>query len=228
MEKWKERESDRYSHDKWYENIWYHHKFHIILGAILLAFIIVIFYSTRMNDPTDMYIFLVTDSPDVYTERTTTLTKALTPYAEDKNGDGKVVLFIENLYIGEEFDAANTYKNKEKIMTALRSGNSMFIIADSSGAEYLTSADVCADLTKILPEKYAQDIVMDGQLWDWAYSDFKVKNNNVLYDIFGDMHLYFGIRQFEGTIAELTASASKNYEMAKNLLIALASNTKAE
>ncbi len=227
MAQWKEREADRYPHDKWYENIWYHHKFHIIFGVMLIVFIAVLFFSTRMNDPTDMYILYITDSPEVYTEKTDTLKEVLTKYAEDKNGDGEVTLFIENLYIGEEFDTANTFKNKEKIMTALRSGNSMFVIADGVGAQYLEAADVCADLTEVLPETYTENLDMNGKMWNWADTDFRMKNN-VFYEMFDDTTLYFGIRQFEGTVAELTDSAKNNYEMAEKLLTAIATNTKSE
>ena len=226
MAQWKEREADRYSHDKWYQNIWYHHKFHIILGVMMVAFGAILFFSTNMKDTTDMYILYITDSPEVYTEKTETLKSILSQYAEDKNGDGEVSLFIENLYIGEEFDSANVYKNKEKIMTALRSGNSMFVIADKVGAQYLKEADVCEDLTKIIPfnENYSET---DGNMWNWTDSDFRIKNNE-FYGIFDNISLYFGIRKFEGTILELTDTAKKNYETAENLLIAIISNTKPE
>lgn len=227
MAQWKEKEADRYSHDKWYENIWFHHKFHILIGALLVIFIAVLFFSTNMNDTTDMYILFVTDSPEIYTEKTETLKSILTQYASDKNGDGEVLLYIENLYIGEEFDSANVYKNKEKIMTALRSGNSMFVIADNIGAQYLIAADVCADLTEIITENGAENLDLDGKMWNWTDSEFKSENNE-FYEMFDDIPLYFGIRVFEGTISELTENATQNYEMAKDLLFAIASNSKPE
>ena len=118
MDKWKEREADRYSHDKWYENIWYHHKFHIIIGVVVVLFLAVMIYSSNMKDPSDMYIFFLTESPEVYTEKEDTLTEILTEYAKDKNGDGEINIQIHNIYIGEEFDAANVFKNKEFLMNA--------------------------------------------------------------------------------------------------------------
>ena len=227
MAEWKERESDRYSHDKWYENIWYHHKFHIIIGAILIVVIAILFYSSNMNDPTDMYILYITETPEVYTEKTDALTNALTQYAEDKNGDGKVVLMIENLYVGEEFDSANVYTNKEKIMTALRSGDCMFIISDDAGAQYLAESEACADLTSKIPEEHGGTLEFNNTAWNWNGSEFK-ESNTQLKNIFGNLELYFSTRIYEGTIAELTENSRENHELAENLLNAIVTNTKPE
>ena len=60
----------------------------------MVIFIAVLFFSTNMNDTTDMYILFVTDSPEIYTEKTETLKSILTQYASDKNGDGEVLLYI--------------------------------------------------------------------------------------------------------------------------------------
>lgn len=227
MAEWKEREADRYSHDKWYENIWYHHKFHIIVGVLLIAFIAILFYSSNMNDPTDMYILYITETPEVYTEKTDALTSVLTEYAEDKNGDGKVVLYIENIYIGEEFDSANVYTNKEKIMTALRSGDCMFIIAEAYGAEYIKDSESCAEIASNFPENVTGSFEYDGTMWNWNGSDFK-ESNTQLKTIFGDLDLYFGTRVYEGTIAELTENSKENHEAAEKLLNAIVTNTKPE
>ena len=94
MAEWKEREIDRYKHDKWYQNIWFHHKGPII--AIVLAVVIlgVLLYSSHMTDPTDIYILHITESPEVYKEKTISLNETITKYAEDKNGDGKITVYI--------------------------------------------------------------------------------------------------------------------------------------
>ncbi len=227
MAKWKEREQDRYSHDKWYENIWYHHKFHIIVGAVLLLFLAVTIYSSNMTDPADLYIFFLTESPEVYTEKEDTLTEILTEYAGDKNGDGIVNLYIHNIYIGEEFDDTNVYKNKEFLMTSLRSGDCMLVISEDYGAQYLLDGEVCSDLAQVFPEMTEENFAYEGKMWDWTNSDFWNENNK-LYKAFGEIPLYFGLRAFEGTIAETTDHAKKNYNAAKDLLEAIITNTKPE
>lgn len=224
MAEWKEREIDRYKHDKWYQNIWFHHKGPII--AIVLAVVIlgVLLYSSHMTDPTDIYILHITESPEVYKEKTISLNETITKYAEDKNGDGKITVYIENLYIGEEFDATNVFKNKEKIMTVIRSGDCMFMIADEVGAQYLHSAEACQDLSGVLTGEAAENLEFENKLWNWKDSEFK-NTNETLSNIFGDSSLYFGLRIFEGTIAEYTDHAQKNFEVARNLLISITENT---
>ena len=103
----------------------------------------------------------------------------------------------------------------------------MFVIADNIGAQYLIAADVCADLTEIITENGAENLDLDGKMWNWTDSEFKSENNE-FYEMFDDIPLYFGIRVFEGTISELTENATQNYEMAKDLLFAIASNSKPE
>lgn len=227
MADWKERETDRYSHDKWYQNIWFHHKWTIILSVLIVSFIAVLFFSSSMKDPVDMYVLFITETPEIYQEKVTALSTVLSKYANDKNGDGEVSVFVENLYVGDEFDSANVYMNKEKIMTTLRSGDCMFIISDEVGAQYLIEADACADITSKLSEEADGSINFDGKAWNWSESDFK-ESNEMLKKAFSDTPLYFSIRIFEGTIAEVTDHARKNYENAVDLLDAIATNTKAE
>lgn len=222
-----EREADRYSHDKWYENFWYHYKFHTIVGAVLILFIAIMFFSSNMRDPVDMYILFITESPEVYTEKEDALTKVLTEYAADKNGDGEVNLYIQNIYIGEEFDSTNVYQNKSFIMTSLRSGDCMFVISEDYGAQYLFDGEACSNLTSVFPEYADENLAYEGTMWNWSDSDFW-KEHSEFYKAFGEMPIYFGLRTFEGTIAETTDHAKENYKAAKDLLNAIISNTKPE
>ena len=227
MANWTEREADKYSHDKWYENFWYHHKAHVLIGIAVIAVIVTMFMSYNWQDPTDMYILFITESPEVYKEKAMALTNILSEYAGDKNGDGEVNIFIDNVYIGSEFDATNVFKNKEKIMTKLRSGDCMFVIAEDYGAEYLLEGGSCADITGLFPDVAEGSIEYDGTMWNWDNSAFRNSNSD-FYLAFGEMSLYFGLRVYEGTIAELTDNSKENYQLAEDLLKAIVTNTKPE
>lgn len=227
MAQWKEREADRYSHDKWYENIWFHYKTHILMGLLLVAVVLVLIFSSGSNDKTDMYILYITETPIVYEEKSTLLKQTLCEYAQDVNGDGELNITLENLYIGEEFDSVNVYKNKEKIMTALRTGSCMFIVADEVGAMYLTEGESCADIRDKVPAEEADHLAFDGRLWDWTGTEFK-ESNEMFGMIFEDSPLYFGIRIYENTIAELTEDSKMNFAAAESLLKAIVTNTKPE
>lgn len=227
MANWKEREYDKYSHDKWYQNTWFHYKTPIVAGIVIIAILSVLFFSSNMTDPTDIYILYITESPEIYKEKTDSLSEILTQYTKDANNDGKKIVYIENIYVGDEFDAANVYTNKEKIMTALRSGDCMFIISDEVGALYLEEAEACADLTDKLPENYDGTLEFEGRAWNWNDSSFK-QSNEILTKTFGTSPLYFSLRVYEGTVAELTDHSKNNYEVAKSLFDSLVTNTKPE
>lgn len=227
MAEWKDREYDKYSHDKWYKNTWFHYKAPIIVGLLLIAFTVILFFSSRMTDPIDMYILYLTESPDIYEEKTAALTEVLTQYAIDLNEDGKSVVYIENVYVGSEFNPANVHKQKEKIMTALRSGDCLFLIADETGAQYLKASEACMNLSEKFPEEPETSFDFDGYFWNWNGSEFK-NSNEIFTSIFEADPLYFGVRVYMGTIAELTENSRKNFEQADHLIKALITNTKPE
>lgn len=225
MAKWKEREADKYTHDKWYRNTWFHYGTVIIVAAVVIVIAVILVFSNSMNDETDMYIFYITSSPNVYTEKVSAIQDTLTKYAPDKNGDGKTVIYVENLYVGDEYDSSAVYKNKEKIMTALRAGSCMFVVADEVGIQYLTGGDSLAELSSsVLTGNYSGQLEYDGCAWEWTGSAFR--NGNAAFGCFdSDEKLYFGVRVYENTLATYTESTRKNYAAAETLLKNIASNT---
>ena len=85
-----------------------------------------------------------------------------------------------------------------------------------------TSAVKVIDI-ELTDENYAYD----GTMWDWTNSDFWNEHTD-FNRTFGEIPLFFGLRTFEGTIAETTDHAKENYKVAKDLLEAIITNTKPE
>jgi len=211
-----ERESDRYIKEKWYKNIWYHYKIPIIIVLFLSVTISMFIYSSTTKEQNDLYIIYVTENPEVYTEKIDALCSTVAKYAEDTNGDGKVIVFFDNIYIGADNQDDVIYKNKEKIMTVLRSGNCMFLACDEYGLNYLTEADAFYDLSEM-----TDNTTEDGKAYIVNGTSFMDKDTMVKWN----SDLYFGLRIYEGTIAELLPNSQQNFEKSKAVLERIINDT---
>lgn len=111
------------------ENFWYYHKWHIL--AAVVAIIILFFVIRDMSSPkADYQIGMITSQyyPQQVVEL---LEKSIEPYAEDLNGDGRVIVQI-NPYsiISEDNGPQLRLANQVKLDADLSSGISMLFITD--------------------------------------------------------------------------------------------------
>ena len=210
------READRYVKDKWYKNFWYHYKIPAIVVVFLAVVAVVLIVQLYQKEEYDLYIVYVTEDPEVYTEKVKSLTNTITQYVPDVNGDGEITVYIDNIYIGDTHDAPEVYKNKERIMTYMRSGTSMFFIGDNVGMDYLYAAEALVSLEDIADSNLAYG----GCAWQLNGTTFE--ENATMYKLNRDT--YFGLRVYEGTIAELSKNSAKKFETAKTTLINIINN----
>lgn len=82
-------------------NWWFYHKKHLFVGILVGAVVISMIYSIVSKVEPDYTIGMITsyNVPNAVLEE---LEKTLTPYANDRNGDGKVVVQISNYVLGGE------------------------------------------------------------------------------------------------------------------------------
>lgn len=202
-----EREADRYIKDKWYKNIWYHYKIPICLTLFFAVTLFFFIYSSVTKDETDLYVMYITEDPEVYTEKISALQNTLALYTEDVTGDGEVVVFVDNIYVGSVHEDDVIYENKEKIMTTLRAGTCMLVLCDDVGLDYLIEAEALCDLAVELP-----DMGVDGYFYDLGNSEFAEKETMPEWN----NELYIALRVYKGTIAEIIPSSQTNFEYARN------------
>lgn len=200
---------------KW-SNFWYYYKTRVIVIAFGVFVFIFLLSSLFTKDKVDLRIFYVTGDPVVFTEKITNLTKAIKEYTPDLNGDGKTVVSIENIYVGENHDNQSVINNKKRLMTILRTGDSMFLIADKIGMEYLIEAGSLADISDI-----ATEMNYGGMGWLANGSEFMKQEISGFED-----DLYMGLRVYQGTIAELLPDSQKYYEFSKEVLTRIINNEK--
>lgn len=83
---------------KW-ENFWYHYKW-LTIGIVIAVIIgVILLCHTLTRTKPDYFICMVTSS-EVSIDSDSRLEELLTPYATDRNGDGKVIVEIQCLNVG--------------------------------------------------------------------------------------------------------------------------------
>lgn len=83
----------------WWENLWYHYKWHIITGAFLVLLAVIGIQQLVTRDEPDYNVVLLTADP-LTREAVEQLEEQLVSGGEDIDGDGKVEVLIENLALG--------------------------------------------------------------------------------------------------------------------------------
>ncbi|MBQ6051889.1 MAG: hypothetical protein IJL30_01215 [Clostridia bacterium] len=210
-----EREADKYVKDKWYQNIWYHHKAKIIIVLFLAVAIFAFVYSSLTKSDIDLYVIYITADPEVFGERISSLETTVGIFTQDITNDGRINVFVDNVYIGANHEADQVYKNKERIMTNLRAGTCFLILSDETGLEYLISSDTLCSLEEEFP-----DSELTGNYLDLHETHFFERP--LMEDFEGN--LFMSLRQFKGTIAELNSNSLKTFEQSKDVFMNIFTN----
>ncbi|MFU0831981.1 MAG: DUF4350 domain-containing protein [Oscillospiraceae bacterium] len=116
------------------ENFWYYHKWHIL--AAMLAVIILIFLIRDLTRPgVDYHIGMITSK--YYPEEAVELLEEnIATYAEDLNGDGRVMVEIIPYPItSEDSDPKMKLANLVKLDADLAAGTSLLFITDEESFE---------------------------------------------------------------------------------------------
>lgn len=121
------------------QNWWFYHKGHVIIGAIVLAIVASFIYSIVSKENPDYVIGLMT-SYEVPTHATEELERCITPYADDRNGDGKVIVHVYSYIVGEENPSTSEEMQRQqgnlaRFMVDFSSNTSMIFLHDPTSFE---------------------------------------------------------------------------------------------
>lgn len=100
---------------EWLANFWYHHKWKVIIGAVLLLTLAVLFGQSLTRVEPDYLICMVT-TQGVSIESDQRLEEVLAAYANDRNGDGKVRVEITCLNVESGTEAVS---NQQTVLAHL-------------------------------------------------------------------------------------------------------------
>jgi len=201
-------------------NIWFYFKWHIIIGILVIFSVGFIIYTSFQKDSVDLRIFYVTENPAFYNDELINIEKTIGEYARDFNSDGKVVVQIENIFVGDKNDPNILRDNNSKLMTALRAGRNMLVMGDRTGIKFLITASALEDISNM-----TENTQFDGLAWMVLNSEFS-KNFPEKFWQNEEEPIYFGLRVFEGTIAEIVPDNRAAYEYAKEVLDNIINNNR--
>lgn len=230
MNAYSEREADRYvdpneTKSEKFRRLWDYYRLPVLFILAIALILGYLFFTLITKEKNDMYVLYVTESPanyklvddgsgNVVVEGDKTAVSKweslFADYASDADGNGKTVVAVENLYVGAENDLSDAVRdNKEKIITLVRTAESMLFLCDERGITYLSSIGALEDLSGMVDHT-----VFDGKAV--AVSDQTAKDLAL-----GDTKLYFALRSFSGTAAEQSEEKQVAFSHAKQVLFAL-------
>ena len=121
----------------------------------------------------------------------------LAAYGKDLNGDGKVLVSVENLYIGGQDQMAMA--NQQKFILYLSAGDPMFFAFDDYAFQNRVKSIESNEEEDVvffdeLPFA-SEDINTEENYWDWVNAPFiqDEERKKLIPE-----HLYFGVRQAVG------------------------------
>jgi hypothetical protein len=117
-----------------WDNFWYYHKWHVIIGAFLIFVVLFFVYDMTSKVNPDYEIGLITETT-YPSEMVDALQTEVAKYGEDRNGDGKVIVSVNNYVMQDDASGGMVDPNVRmagyvKVTNDLSNGTSMIFITD--------------------------------------------------------------------------------------------------
>lgn len=141
---------------KW-DNFWYYHKWHVIVGSIVLALGLFLLYDMTHVVQPDYQVAVLTERQ--YGEQELAPLKAkLESYANDLNGDGRTIVQVNSYAIREDMDPNARIAEEVRITTDLTTGISfLFFTDDASFRMRQSQGTLFSYIDGTLPKDGAKD-----------------------------------------------------------------------
>ena len=192
---------------KW-ENFWYHHKWKVVVVAFIAVVLGIVVHQAITRDDPDYFVVFVSDEPQ-HPDMLSALQLSLQPYGEDLDGDGKVEITVENLYINAEDITLQqmVQSNQQSLAVHLVSADRMLFMFEQSSYEgYMRPIVEGSTAGLFMDADLPSDTLAEnGLCWDWYGSPLQqnelfktLSEQNATCDPFPE-HVYFGVRGATGT-----------------------------
>lgn len=144
-----EFEKPKFGTKKWFENYWYHYKWHTIIGGFLLIMVVMFISDMLSREKFDCSVILATQSV-VSIEQEARITELLQGYGEDLDGDGVVNIGLSSVRFPLSADGMNAQvqmAEQVRFMGEVSSRSTLLCILDDYTTQMLGSADGFIDLS---------------------------------------------------------------------------------
>lgn len=175
----------------WFSNLWYHHKWGLIIGSFTLAAVTVIVLQMILRVKPDYQLCMATDG-FVPESVITYLETELATCGTDLNGDGTVVVSIQSLNISPEHNYTLASTNQQAL-TAHYVARDVSFFAFSPNYYQNTLCPLMEGQSFFVPLGVTADgMSEDGTYWNWKNSPL-LKEQTMTG---APQQLYFGVRSF--------------------------------
>ena len=139
------------------KNWWYYHKVHLLVGIIVVGLVGSFIYSMVTKVNPDYTIGLLT-SYSMPSNGLDQLEQCITPYADDRNGDGQVVVRLNQYVMGDSSGegAVYAYAGSTRLMADLEARDSYFFLLEDP-AVFQENYQILRRLDGSLPKETDQD-----------------------------------------------------------------------
>ena len=199
--------SEKSNFIKFWENYWYHYKWHTIIGLFLVVTLAVGVTQCAMQPKYDHTAVLYCDQ--IVSDNTVAALEAeLTKRATDENGDGQTLFEVYNVSYDEDGTSPQNpaYANSQKLMSVMSTADYVLYLVDEYSYQRLQEQNLFAT-HDFLPDK-------EGTAWNWKGSKLQqsLKGKNL------PENLYFCLRKVAGTAAEKDEGAGEKVAYATQII----------
>ncbi len=163
-------ESKKISFKEWFENLWYHYKWVIILGGIMVVFLIVSLVQCTAKKDIDINILHV--GPMTLSHDATELLKDnVASFSDDYTGDGEINVAIHDITVnkfgndeagGERVNYDVNGKGMQQFQTEIRAGKAVIYALDEEFFEICVQEGILTPFDQLFSKSEMPENVIDG------------------------------------------------------------------
>lgn len=160
--------TEKLSPREWLENLWYHYKWLIIFGGLIVIFLVISlfqYFSTNDPDVNILHIGPMYISPTAAEE----IEETIGGLSEDYNDDGEMTVNILDITVNKigtteenlvNYDQNNT--GLRRFQTEIRAGDAMIYLLDREYFDICITEGLLTPLDEVIDDAYTPENVIEG------------------------------------------------------------------
>lgn len=203
---------------KGFENFWYYHKNHVLLGCVLAVFVIMISYQMFSRTNYDNTIVVAGNIPATLSDNAQ-FEKDISPIFKDVTGNGKIEINTTFIPFGGEIASATDAEMALAYPQQLQA-----ILAADDANIFIVTEDILISYGRDKAFADVSDIQKELGLSDCKYQNgILIKNRELIsaLGLYGDVDYYVAVRVNDG-LENLNGEKRLSYENAYSFMRALA------
>lgn len=153
---------------EWIENMWYHYKWLIIFGGLLIIFLVISCFQFLSNDEPDVNILHMGPmyiSPEVADR----IEETIGGFSDDYNDDGDKTVAILDITVNKfGTDESNTFnydqynKSLQRFQTEIRAGDAVIYLLDKEYFDICVQESLLTPLDEVIDDAYMPENTVEG------------------------------------------------------------------